>query len=431
MHLTQQSLSLAGLAGLAEIAGLWSERPELCWLAAIVLAALLLGLLAEFFGRSARVPGIRLTVAPISLGEEGSVEVEVGNATAAPLHLEYLPEFAAAARGSLVARSVTVPAHGLAADRYPLRPLRLGRHALPALRTRILGRFALAWWPRVIDAPATVAVRPAFLSSDERRRATTHGAGAPLLMAGSGTELLQLRPYRSGDPPRSIDWRATARAGELISREFGRDQHLEILLAVDAGRHSRLGIDGNDRLGHYAHVAARFAERAVIAEDRVGLMVFADRVLVQMAPARGVAAVRAVRDALAGVEAVEAESDLVSAALAIRKLTRVRSLIVLFTDVDDPRGSGQLSQAVALLRPLHQPLVAGLRSAAIGGLARVRPVRRAQAYAGLAADEYEDAQADTVARLRLLGVPAVLALPDGYERAVLATYDSLRSRQRV
>ena len=203
------------------------------------------------------------------------------------------------------------------------------------------------------------------------------------------------------------------------------------MLAVDAGRHSRLGIDGNDRLGHYAHVAARFAERAAIAEDRVGLMVFADRVLVRLAPARGMIAVRAVRDALAGIEAVEAESDLVGAALEIRRLTRVRSLVVLFTDVDDPRGSGQLSRAVSLLRPLHQPLVAGLRSAQIDGLSRLPPVRRAQAFAGLAADTYADAQTDTVARLRLLGVPAVVAPPAGYERAVLATYDNLRSRRRV
>jgi len=431
VHLTQQSLSLAALAGFAEIAGLWSERPLLCRVGAILLALLLLGLLVEFAERARRVPRVRLAVAPISLGDEGTVEVDADNMTAASLRMEYVPAIPLAARGSLQARPLTVPARGTASDRYGLRPLRLGRHALPHLRTRILGRFALAWWPRLIDAPGTMVVRPAFLSSDERRRATTRGVGQPLVMAGSGTELLQLRPYRSGDPPRSIDWRATARAGELVSREFALDQHLEILLALDAGRQSRLGIDGNDRLGHYAHVAARFAERAAIAEDRVGLMVFADRVLVQIAPARGAAAVRNVRDALAGVEAMAAESDLVNAALAIRKLARVRSLVVLFTDLDDPRGTGQLSRAVSLLRPLHQPLVAGLRSAAIGTVSRIRPVRRAQAYAGLAADAYDDAQTDTVARLRLLGVPAVLALPDGYERAVLATYDGLRSRRRI
>ncbi len=431
MHLTERSLVAGAACAGLEVAGLWLEEPGLRRLAAFLVLVVLGALIAEARRQRERRPQLTLAVAPVELGRPAEVSLLARNPTAAPLCFEYLPALPRTTSGPTLPRTLVIPPLSVAQDRYSLEPHRLGHHRLPATAARVLGRFGLGWWPCELAADAVLTVRPGFLSDDERRRATATGGDVVLAATGVGCELIQLRPYRVGDPPRSIDWRATARTGALISREFGIDQHLEVLLLIDAGRHSRLGIDGNDRLGHYAHVAARLAERAVLADDRVGLLVFADRILVRLAPARGVAALNAVRAALTDVVAAGAESDLVGAALAARKLARVRSLVVLFSDLDDPRGSGQLGRAVALLSPRHQVLVAGLQSAAIAELARVRPPRRAQAYAGLAADVSADAMSDTVSRLRLSGVPAILAAPSGYERAVFAAYDTLRARGRV
>ena len=98
----------------------------------------------------------------------------------------------------------------------------------------------------------------------------------PRRLPGVGVELLQLRDYVSGDALSRIDWKATARRGSLVSREYSEAQHLEILLVIDAGRGSRVRAGALDRLGLYANVAARLAEHAVSIEDRVGLLVYAD-----------------------------------------------------------------------------------------------------------------------------------------------------------
>jgi uncharacterized protein (DUF58 family) len=55
--------------------------------------------------------------------------------------------------------------------------------------------------------------------------------------AGVGTEILGVRPYRSGDSPRRIHWRAVARTGKLISKEFVDESRPGLILVVDVGRH--------------------------------------------------------------------------------------------------------------------------------------------------------------------------------------------------
>ena len=104
-----------------------------------------------------------------------------------------------------------------------------------------------------------------------------------------------------------IDWKATARRGSLIAREYSEAQHLEILVVIDASRASRVRAGELDRLGLYANVAARLAEHAVSAEDRVGLLVYAERTLAACLPDRGVRAVTRLRHALETLETQRGE----------------------------------------------------------------------------------------------------------------------------
>ena len=253
-------------------------------------------------------------------------------------------------------------------------PRRLGRFAWPVLRGQVAGPLGLAWWSRRLSTNFTLKVVPDLLGS----AATSAGALAlgvrSRAIVGTGAELLQLREYRSGDPQHLIDWKATARGRRLVSRDFAEDQHLDIVVGVDAGRASGLRAGDLDRLGHFANLAARFAEHAVLQDDRVGLVLFADRPLVAIAPGRGTAAVLRIRRTLATASVVAAESNPLNAALRIRSLVHHRSLVVLLTDLDDATAAGQLASAARLLLPKHLPLIAGLTSPEVETLS-VAPAR--------------------------------------------------------
>ena len=309
--------------------------------------------------------------------------------------------------------------------------LRLGSVAWPPPAVRISGALGLAWWPRRVAADCTITIVPDLLVHRDRAPGSRQAGEQRARTPGAGAEILQLREYRRGDPLRVIDWKATARRGRPISRDMTDDQHLEIVVAVDAGRASGLAAGEVDRLSLYINVAARLAQRAAELGDAVGLLVFAAQPLAALVPARGDASVARIRKLLSACRVDAGESNPVLAAARIRTLTHRRSLVILLTDLEDAAATEQLVQAVRLLSPKHFAFIAGLESARISALADARVREPLGAYRALAAVAYCNTIAGNVRALRALGAAAITARPERLDRALLDAYREHRLRRRV
>jgi uncharacterized protein (DUF58 family) len=373
----------------------------------------------------------RLETAPRAfLGREQPAALVLVNRSARPVSIEYAPAVPPGFEALGAARTVTAPAHGAARDAFTLAPVRLGPQPWPKLPARVLGRLQLAWWSRALEPSAQVSVAPDTLRTAPGPRGFAAGSRARRVV-GAGAEVHQLRAYVRGDPQSRIDWKATARSGALVTREFSEDQHLDILVAVDAGRFSRVGAGRLDRYGVYANLAARFAEVATRNDDRVGLVVYADRVLAACPPVRGLDGMMRVRRALEQLAVRAAESDPTAAAVRIRALLRHRSLVVLLTDLDDASIAGQLTRAVRLLAPPHLVVVAGARSGEVGALTRSAARTWEDPWVALAAAQHEEHGALRRSLLARLGAPVVTAPAESLEAAVFAEYEALRRSRRV
>ncbi len=308
---------------------------------------------------------------------------------------------------------------------------RLGRHEWPAPRIRLSGPLQLAWWPKRIAVDCPVTVVPDLVSRCTSASADTRGGEQRAHVATGGVaEILQLREYRHGDPLRLLDWKASARRGRLISRELAEERHLEIMIAIDAGRSSGLAAGEIDRLGLYVNVAARLAQRASEMDDAVGVLVFASQPLALLPPARGEASVVRIRRALAACRVQPGMSNPALAAARIRATSHRRTLVVLLTDLADA-SEEQLLQAVRLLRPKHFTLIAGLENPGIMALPLARAKEPLAAYRTLAATEYRHALSSNVRALRSLGAAALTARPENLDRAVLEAYREARHRRRA
>jgi uncharacterized protein (DUF58 family) len=430
MSLRSNALLLVLLAGLLAILGEWSVAFARWW--CLPAGMLLLGLACE-------------------AAALGRVRLELRLATAErwllgrPQRLE-LAFRQHGAEVSWIQAALTAPEAVAAAPRVETLKLprgleastsleavgrRLGPIAWPPPRVRIRGALGLAWWPRRIAAECTVTVVPDLLARADAGSGSRRTGEQRARIAGSGTEILQLREYRRGDPLRLIDWKATARRRRPVSRDMTEDQHLEILVAVDAGRASGLAAGEVDRLGLYVNVAARLAQRAAELDDAVGLLVFAAQPLMALAPARGDAAVAQVRKLLAACRVQSVESNPVLAAARIRTMSHRRCLVVLLTDLEDASATEQLVQATRLLSPKHFALIAGLESARIAAMPAAPAREPLAAYRALAAVEYCNTLAGNVRALHALGAAAITARPEHLDGAVLGAYREHRLRRRV
>ena len=432
MHFARRGYLFVGLTALLAVAGTWSDDPAFSGAWLFPAFVLLAGLAMEaWYQRGTRLD-LRMRVdSRLKLGRSANAAYVFDHNRGRTLTLQYARVLPPALRQSRDVREVDLPPDGELHDPVALLPLRLGAGHFAPVPARLLGRFALAWWSRTLPQSDAFTVAPDTLPGGTRAVAGESAGETPRRLPGVGVELLQLREYVSGDALSRIDWKATARRGSLISREYSEAQHLEILLVIDASRPSRVRAGELDRLGLYANVAARLAEHAVSMEDRIGLLVYADRTLSACLPDRGTRAVTRLRHSLATLETRRGEPAPVPAAIQVRRMLRHRGLVVWLTDLAEPTRNEALMQALKALVPRHLPIVAAPHAAAIDQLADAKAVEWRDPAISLAARGHRQRAQAQVAAMRHQGVVVLDEPDDDLDQAVFDAYLRLRSRKRV
>lgn len=207
---------------------------------------------------------------------------------------------------------------------------------------------------RIADA-ATRLVRGNDAEGARRRRAVERGR-----------ELDSLRDYRRGDDVRLVDWKATARRGDLVVKELVPETRQDIVIVLDAGRQLG-GLDdaGRPRFDTAVVTGLLVAAAALDRGDRAGLVVVDDDISAFVPPHEGKATLKRLADATADVVTVPVEPAYQAlAAFLIGRLKR-RSLICLVTDVVDEAGARGLARALAAIRGRHLVLVVALGDSAL------------------------------------------------------------------
>lgn len=432
MHLAERGYALAVLAAVLAITGTWTSDPALTGLWYLPAGLLLIGLALE--GMLVRRIGIRTEIETASralLGREQQATYAFRNESNRAVTVQFATAVPAGVEAEEGTHVIHAPGGGVGRESISMLPVRLGAQSWPQIPARVLGRFGLAWWGRALQPAQSISVAPDTLRAPRRRPSGRTTGMRPRRIVGAGSELHQLREYVQGDPISRIDWKATARTGWFVTREFTEDQHLDVLVAIDAGRLSRVRAGRLDRFGLYSNIAARLAEVVTPNDDRVGLVVFSDRPLAVCAPERGTMAITRVRQTLERLNVEAAESDPVAAAVRIRAMLKHRTLVIVLTDLDDAAVAEQLARSVRLLSPPHLVVVAGVYSAEIAALAHREATSWRDPWVALAAQEHESRATAQRLLLRKLGAPVIATKEELLEQAVFAEYELLRRSRRI
>lgn len=251
---------------------------------------------------------------------------------------------------------------------YALRANARGDFVFDGVQLRLHSPWRLWWQSRVAGEPQRVRVFPNFaplarfamFSAEQASRLV----GAHVKRRrGEGTDFHQMREYRVGDSLRQIDWKATARARRLISREYQDEKNQQLVMLLDTGRRL-LARDGE--LAHFDHVldaALVVSYLALRQGDGVGLLASGgDSAWVP--PQRGVGAIDNLLRATYALQPEPVATDFLQAATELSLRQRRRALVMLVTNLRD-EDMDDLLAAVQMLRKRHLVCVASLREAAL------------------------------------------------------------------
>ncbi|HLM90695.1 MAG TPA: DUF58 domain-containing protein [Thermoplasmata archaeon] len=172
---------------------------------------------------------------------------------------------------------------------------------------------------------------------------------------GAGTEFHSLREYQSSDDVRKIAWRRSG-LDKIYVREQEEEAHPEILILLDTSRDMRLGPPGKEALEQAVEGGAVLAGQAIRGHDRVGLLVFSDRVSEFVPPQRGSEGALVLTEAFGRIRLAPTPFDLAQALTLAQERLTVPTTIVLFSTLLSL--SGPLEGPVGALRTRGHRLVA-------------------------------------------------------------------------
>jgi uncharacterized protein (DUF58 family) len=169
---------------------------------------------------------------------------------------------------------------------------------------------------------------------------------------GRGMNFDAVREYVPGDEVRSIDWNVTARAGRPFVKKFVEERELTLLLMVDVSASGDFGSGGQSKRELAAEIASVLAFSAVKNSDKVGLVLFSDKVELYVPPRKGRRHVlRIVREVL-GFEPEHLGTDLVQALDFVNSVIKRRAIVFLLSDFQTTNAG--VDSAADLRRALRQ-----------------------------------------------------------------------------
>jgi uncharacterized protein (DUF58 family) len=451
--LTPRAISLLAMGFLWLVPGLWDGRlafAMLAWDGLVLVAALLDGLRLP---RAGELFAERSWSNAPALDSETEIELTVENQGKVIVECRLVDDLPPALVAQPATYRVTAFPSVPASIRYRVEPLERGDWETGWLYLRYRSPLGLIERWAIAPLTQTVRVYPALRTGEEQQifLARSRQIDRQLRRAqqrGLGRDFESLREYREGDDLRDICWTATARSGNLITRQYQTERSQPVWIVLDCGRlmRSRVGAGApgkavfpglasgvriHSKLDHACTTAVALAQLALFSGDRVGLLAYGQGIQQRLLPGRGAAHLRQLIESLAQVRAEGAEADHLRATAMLNRLQPRRSLILWITDLAETAMRPEVIEGAAHLLRHHVLLFVAMAQPEVEIIAQARPKNVEQMFRAAAAQEMAGHRELLLARLREQGALTLDLNPEVLTSSVLNQYLAVKERAMV
>lgn len=154
---------------------------------------------------------------------------------------------------------------------------------------------------------------------------------------GRGIEFSEVREYAPEDDVRDIDWNVTARMGSPFIKKYVEERELTVIVAIDVSSSGLFGGGEKDKREQMAETAALLAFSAIRNNDKVGLLIFTDRVELYLPPKAGrLHGLRVIREIVA-TEPKGRGTDIAGALESLARALKKKAVVFLISDLIDSK----------------------------------------------------------------------------------------------
>ncbi len=376
----------------------------------------------------------------MGLGADNLITLLVHNQATHPLDIIVRDEPPAefkVVRGS-PRMATRVEAQNRARLTYEVRPMRRGGHLFGNMTIRWISVLGLFVRQTTKTVSTKVKVYPNLLKISQAERLARIGqvpAGVRYSRwVGEAGTFEQLRDYVPDDDFRRINWKATAKQGKLISSDYSPERSQNILIMVEMGQQMMtrpLGVLRTTRLDLVVNAVLMFSYTAITRGDRVGLLLFDEKIRTYLPPRPGEGQFYYVVEALYDAQGQPVDPDYGLALRYVRAQRQRRSLLALLTDPGSQVAAEGLVSQLGAFYPHHLPLCVTLSDTAVLETAQRSPYNTQAIYERSVAEQILDQRQLWLQRLNQRGVMTLDVPAYQLTSAVINKYLDLKERGRI
>ncbi|WP_432271458.1 DUF58 domain-containing protein [Autumnicola tepida] len=312
------------------------------WILAVLLIIFLLLDMVTLF-KNKGITAERILPEKFSNSDENPVVLKLQNNYKFNVYCEVIDELPVQFQKRDFLKTFQIPARGNHTFEYLVRPLHRGEYIFGKLNIYASTQLKLVKKRKVFDEDQMVKVYPSFIQMKKLDfLAIDNKISQPgikkIRRIGHTLEFEQIKEYVAGDDVRTINWKATAKQGNLMVNQFQDEKAQPVYSIIDTGRVMKMPFEGLSLLDYAINSALAFSNVALKKKDKVGLLSFSSKIEYLLAASSKFSQLNRVLKSLYNIKTGFRDSDYSLLYANVKKHINHRSLLMLYTNFEHISG---------------------------------------------------------------------------------------------
>lgn len=378
----------------------------------------------------------RFTSKRLSNGDDNPVQIEIGNKYGFAVKARVIDEVPFQFQLRDKDFRLGLNSGDIKSIHYNLRPTKRGEYDFGLIRAYISSPIGLIRRRYNFDGARVLPVYPSFINLGQYElmavsRYLTEFGIKKIRKIGQSSEFDQIKNYVGGDDIRTINWKATARKGNLMVNSYTDERSQNIYCIIDKSRVMRMPFEGLSLLDYSINATVALAKVAMLKEDKAGLITISETVGSIIPADRKSGQLGNIMNVLYKEKTRYLESNLEALYSAVRSVVKQRGLLVFFTNFESLSALQRQLPYLKRLSKYHLLLVVFFENTELKALS-TEPAKDVEGiYHKTIAEKFIYEKKLIVKELSKHGILSVLTPPQKLTVNVINQYLALKAQQRI
>lgn len=371
-----------------------------------------------------------------SNGDENPVTISIENRYPFKISAEVIDEIPFQFQRRDILFKASLLANQNTGIHYQLRPVKRGQYEFGALNVFISSAIGLINRRYIFHQPHHVPVYPSYLQMRRYQlmaisNRLTEAGVKKIRKLGHSLELEQVKEYVQGDDYRTLNWKATARKGQLMVNNYTDEKSQQVYCVIDKGRAMKMPFERMALLDYAVNASLVLANVALLKQDKAGIITFGEQMGAFLPASSKPVQMEAILDVLYNQKTRYLESNFEQLYSVVRRKINQRSLVVLFTNFETLTGMKRQLPYLRKMASHHLLLIVFFENTELKSLLSAPALNIEQVYTKTVAEKFAFEKRLIAKELQQYGILSILTPPQDLTVNTINKYLEIKARQAI